>query len=85
MILDHDIPAGAYWSLLLRAGRVLRLTALGDAATAQRTMTSEMQAVRRAIERDRYGLVSQVLLARERCSPGWTRRRTAPSWFRARG
>jgi hypothetical protein len=28
-----------------------------------------MQAVRRAIERDRYGLVSQVLLARERCTP----------------
>jgi uncharacterized protein YcgI (DUF1989 family) len=32
MILDHDIPAGASWSLTLRAGRVLRLTALGDGA-----------------------------------------------------
>jgi hypothetical protein len=51
------------------ASMISRLTALGDAATAQRTMTSEMQAVRRTIERDRYGLVSQVLLARERCSP----------------
>jgi hypothetical protein len=51
------------------ASMISRLTALGDAATAQRTMSSEMQAVRRAIERDRYGLVSQVLLARERCTP----------------
>ena len=33
MILDHDIPAGTYWSLTLRAGRVLRLTALDDGAT----------------------------------------------------
>jgi urea carboxylase-associated protein 2 len=32
VILDHDIPAGGYWSLLLRAGRVLRLTALDDGA-----------------------------------------------------
>jgi len=51
------------------ASMISRLTALGDAASAQRTMSSEMQAVRRAIERDRYGLVSQVLLARERCTP----------------
>lgn len=28
----HDIPAAAYWSLTLRAGRVLRLTALDDDA-----------------------------------------------------
>ena len=32
MILDHEIPAGGYWSLLVRAGRVLRLTALDDGA-----------------------------------------------------
>ena len=46
-----------------------RLTALGDAATAQKTMGPEMQAMRRAIEHDRYGLVAQVLLARDRCQP----------------
>jgi hypothetical protein len=51
------------------ASMITRLTALGDAATAQRTMTSETQALRRAIERDRYGLAAQVLLARERCTP----------------
>src|SRR5262249_41004183 len=38
-----------------------RLTALGDAATAQKTMGIEMQAMRRAIEQDRYGLIAQVL------------------------
>jgi hypothetical protein len=51
------------------AAMLSRLTALGDAATAQRTMTPEMQALRRAVEHDRYGLVAQVLLARDRCTP----------------
>ena len=46
-----------------------RLTSLGDAATAQRSMTPETQALRRAVEHDRYGLVAQVLLARDRCTP----------------
>lgn len=51
------------------AAMISRLTSLGDAATAQRIMSPEMQAMRRAIEHDRYGLVAQVLLARERCTP----------------
>jgi len=51
------------------ASMLTRLVALGDAATAQRTMPPEMQAMRRAIERDRYGLVAQVLLTRDRCTP----------------
>ena len=46
-----------------------RLTALGDAAVAQKTMGPEMQAMRRAIEHDRYGLIAHVLLARDRCQP----------------
>ena len=48
---------------------ISRLTALGDAAVAQKTMGPEMQAMRRAIEHDRYGLVAHVLLARDRCQP----------------
>ena len=32
-------------------------------------MTPELQGLRKAIERDRYGLVAQVLLARDRCTP----------------
>ena len=51
------------------AAMITRLTALGDAATAQRTMPPETQALRRAVEHDRYGLVAQVLLARDRCTP----------------
>ena len=50
------------------ASLVSRLTALGDVATAKPNMTTEMLAVRRALERDRYGLVAQVLTAREGCT-----------------
>ena len=32
-------------------------------------MSAELQGVRRAVERDRYGLVAQVLLKRDRCTP----------------
>ena len=51
------------------AQMITRLTSYGDAVTAQKNMTPELQALRRAIERDRYGLVGQVLLARDRCTP----------------
>src|SRR6201984_3752782 len=51
------------------AAMITRLTGLGDAVTAQRTMTPEIQALRRAVEHDRYGLVAQVLLARDGCTP----------------
>ncbi len=51
------------------AQMITRLTSFGDAATAQKTMTPELQGMRKAIERDRYGLVAQVLLARDRCTP----------------
>jgi hypothetical protein len=51
------------------ASMITRLVSLGDAASAQRTMSSDMQATRRAIERDRYGLMAHVLLTRERCTP----------------
>jgi hypothetical protein len=51
------------------AQMMTRLTSFGDAATAQKNMTPELQGLRRAVERDRYGLVAQVLLARDRCTP----------------
>jgi hypothetical protein len=50
------------------ASRITRLTALGDAAAASRGMTPEQQALRRSIERDRYGLVAQVLQVRDHCT-----------------
>jgi hypothetical protein len=51
------------------ASQVTRLTSSGDAAVANRSITPELQALRRAVERDRYGLVAQVLLVRDRCTP----------------
>lgn len=50
------------------AAQISRLTAHGDVATANGAMTPELATLRRVIERDRYGLVAQVLLTREQCS-----------------
>jgi hypothetical protein len=62
-------PESAAAAVTYTASQVTRLTALGDAANASRNMTPELQALRHAVERDRYGLVAQVLLARDRCTP----------------
>jgi hypothetical protein len=51
------------------ASRITRLTALGDVAAADRNMTPDLQALRGAIERDRYGLAAYVLLMRDNCTP----------------
>jgi hypothetical protein len=49
--------------------QIARLMVLGDAATAKAGMTPELQAMRRAVERDRYGMVAQVLQERDHCTP----------------
>jgi hypothetical protein len=51
------------------ASQITRLTAFGDVTAANKTMTSELQALRRAVERDRYGLMAQVLVVRDHCTP----------------
>jgi hypothetical protein len=51
------------------ASQITRLTSAGDLATAERTSTPELQALRRAVERDRYGLMAYVLIARDHCTP----------------
>ncbi|HTB00997.1 MAG TPA: hypothetical protein VK804_11020 [Bradyrhizobium sp.] len=51
------------------ASELTRLVAFGDVATANGNMTPELQTLRHAVERDRYGLMSQVLIARDHCSP----------------
>ncbi|WP_316228418.1 hypothetical protein [Bradyrhizobium sp. SZCCHNR1039] len=48
---------------------ISRLTATGDVTAANKIMTPELLALRRAIERDRYGLMAYVLLTRDRCTP----------------
>src|ERR1700730_3236497 len=51
------------------SSQITRLTALGDVAAAEGSMTPELRAVRRAVERDRYGLMAYVLAVRDHCSP----------------
>ncbi|RXH25234.1 hypothetical protein XH99_24690 [Bradyrhizobium nanningense] len=50
------------------AARIDRLMALGDAATAEKSLTADMKVLRKALERDRYGLVAQVLVVRDGCT-----------------
>ena len=50
------------------AAQITRLAAFGNVAAANKVMTPELNALRRTIERDRYGLVAQVLKTREGCS-----------------
>lgn len=51
------------------AAMISRLSATGDVATANKAMTPDLLALRRAVERDRYGLMAYVLLVRDRCTP----------------
>ena len=51
------------------ASQITLLTSLGDVATANKGAGPDLLALRRAVERDRYGLMAYVLTARDRCSP----------------
>jgi hypothetical protein len=56
-------------ALSYAAAQITRLTAFGDVATANGNATPELQTLRRAVERDRYGLMAYVLMARDHCAP----------------
>ncbi|MEA2792927.1 MAG: hypothetical protein QOI87_307 [Bradyrhizobium sp.] len=56
-------------ALSYAASQITRLTAFGDVAAANASMTPELQMVRRAVERDRYGLMAYVLVVRDHCTP----------------
>jgi hypothetical protein len=56
-------------ALSYAAAQITRLTSFGDAATADKNPTPELQTLRRAVERDRYGLMAYVLLTRDHCTP----------------
>jgi hypothetical protein len=62
-------PESAAAAVSYAAARITRLTASGDVATANRNMTPDLQALRYAVEHDRYGLVAHVLLTRDHCTP----------------
>jgi hypothetical protein len=51
------------------ASQLERLTSYGDVASANRNMTADLVALRRAVERDRYGLIAHVLVENYRCTP----------------
>jgi hypothetical protein len=51
------------------ASQLERLTSYGDVASANKNMTADLAALRRAVERDRYGFVAQVLVENYRCTP----------------
>jgi hypothetical protein len=62
-------PENAAAALSYAASEITRLTAFGDVATANRSMTPELQALRRSVGLDRYGLMAYVLAARDHCTP----------------
>ncbi|MDB5546877.1 MAG: hypothetical protein JWP21_324 [Tardiphaga sp.] len=62
-------PDTAAAAVAQTAAQLNRLVARGDVATANRAMTPDLQSLRRAIERDRYGLVAYVLSVRDGCKP----------------
>jgi hypothetical protein len=51
------------------ASQITRLTGYGDVATADKNTSFELLALRRAVERDRYGLMAYVLMVRDHCTP----------------
>ena len=55
------------------ASQITLLTSLGDVATANKGAGSDLMVLRRAVERDRYGLMAYVLMARDRCTPATCR------------
>jgi len=61
----ESVAAGVSYA----GAQITRLTAFGDAAVANKNLTYELLTLRRAIERDRYGLMAQVLMARDQCTP----------------
>jgi hypothetical protein len=62
-------PESAAAAISYAATQITRLTSLGDVATVNRNLTPEVESLRRSIERDRYGLMAYVLVARDHCSP----------------
>ena len=62
-------PESTAAALAYAARQISRLTTFGDAATANAAMTPEIEALRHAVEHDRYGLMAQVLVVRDHCTP----------------
>jgi hypothetical protein len=61
-------PESTAAALAYAARQITRLASFGDAATANKNMTPEIEALRRSVEHDRYGLMAQVLVVRDHCT-----------------
>ncbi len=62
-------PEATAAALSYAARQVTRLIGFGDVVAANKNMTPELAALRRAVEQDRYGLMAEVLVVRDRCTP----------------
>jgi hypothetical protein len=62
-------PEATAAALSYAARQITRLTAFGDVVAANKRMTPGLEALRRAVEHDRYGLMAEVLVARDHCTP----------------
>jgi len=61
-------PESTAAALSYAAHQITRLSGFGDVVTANKNMTPELEALRRAVEHDRYGLMAEVLVARDHCT-----------------
>lgn len=50
------------------AAQISRLASYGNVAAANKVMTPPLRALRRAVERDRFGMVAHVLATRDECT-----------------
>jgi hypothetical protein len=62
-------PEATAAALSYAARQITRLTGFGDVVAANKNMTPELEALRRAVEHDRYGLMAEVLAVRNHCTP----------------
>jgi hypothetical protein len=62
-------PEATAAALSYAARQITRLTAFGDVVAANKRMTPGLEALRRAVEHDRYGLMAAALVARDHCTP----------------
>jgi hypothetical protein len=62
-------PEATAAALAYAARQINRLTGFGDVMAANRNMTPELETLRRAVEHDRYGLMAEVLVVRDHCTP----------------
>jgi hypothetical protein len=62
-------PEATAAALSYAARQITRLMAFGDVVSANKNMTPGLEALRRAVEHDRYGLMAQVLVVRDHCTP----------------